>query len=365
MHIHREPIRPTSWQLQEHGRAFPPNYLHVSWRDYLYWDVELRALIGDLSARVNHFSASTGMAMRHCHASSRTSRRAARAHRRARTSLSRRACAAPRRTAAIGSRPPTAVQAAVAELYRLAGRPRPGRTATARHFSGAELVAIMRGDVGPARHSGAADRRAVATIRRRSSALRDGADGVIKKPFHFEVLVARIDRELSASATVEELRSDNRALDARVVERAIELGELQRPAGRRAKPSAPACRLVAATARAIKSRTAGADVVAVQRQRDIGDDEARPCRRNRGARASTLSAWNGCVPISLAIASVSWISPPAPRLAVARARPSPRAGGCSGRSPPSRDGASSGAGFSTRPRTSVSAPSRRPGVTMP
>ena len=44
MHIHREPIRPTSWQLQEHGRAFPPNYLHESWRDYLYWDVELRAV---------------------------------------------------------------------------------------------------------------------------------------------------------------------------------------------------------------------------------------------------------------------------------------------------------------------------------
>ena len=41
MHIQREPIRPTSWQLQEHGRAFPPNYLHDSWRDYLYWDVEL------------------------------------------------------------------------------------------------------------------------------------------------------------------------------------------------------------------------------------------------------------------------------------------------------------------------------------
>ena len=37
----REPIRPTTWQLQEHGRAFPPNYLHDSWRDYLYWDVEL------------------------------------------------------------------------------------------------------------------------------------------------------------------------------------------------------------------------------------------------------------------------------------------------------------------------------------
>ena len=41
MHIQRDPIRPTSWQLQEHGRAFPPNYLHESWRDYLYWDVEL------------------------------------------------------------------------------------------------------------------------------------------------------------------------------------------------------------------------------------------------------------------------------------------------------------------------------------
>ena len=46
MHIQREPIRPTSWQLQEHGRAFPPNYLHESWRDYLYWDVELRSLVG-------------------------------------------------------------------------------------------------------------------------------------------------------------------------------------------------------------------------------------------------------------------------------------------------------------------------------
>ncbi len=43
MHIRRHPFRPTSWQLQEHGRSFPPNYLHASWRDYLYWDVELEA----------------------------------------------------------------------------------------------------------------------------------------------------------------------------------------------------------------------------------------------------------------------------------------------------------------------------------
>ena len=43
MHIARWPERPTSWQLQDHGRAFPPGYLHESWRDYLYWDVELDA----------------------------------------------------------------------------------------------------------------------------------------------------------------------------------------------------------------------------------------------------------------------------------------------------------------------------------
>ncbi|MBW8784885.1 MAG: HNH endonuclease [Novosphingobium sp.] len=35
------PIRPTSWQLQERGRGFPPNYLHETWRDWLYWDIEL------------------------------------------------------------------------------------------------------------------------------------------------------------------------------------------------------------------------------------------------------------------------------------------------------------------------------------
>jgi 5-methylcytosine-specific restriction endonuclease McrA len=32
---------PTHYQLQDHGRAFPPNYLHDSWRDFLYWDSEL------------------------------------------------------------------------------------------------------------------------------------------------------------------------------------------------------------------------------------------------------------------------------------------------------------------------------------
>lgn len=37
----QEPFSPNSFQLQENGRAFPPNYLHESWRDYLYWDSEL------------------------------------------------------------------------------------------------------------------------------------------------------------------------------------------------------------------------------------------------------------------------------------------------------------------------------------
>ena len=43
MPIYRQPWRPTSWQLQDTGRAFPPGYLHESWIDWLYWDVELEA----------------------------------------------------------------------------------------------------------------------------------------------------------------------------------------------------------------------------------------------------------------------------------------------------------------------------------
>lgn len=38
MPLTRTPVAPTSWQLQEYGRIFPPNHLHESWRDYLYWD---------------------------------------------------------------------------------------------------------------------------------------------------------------------------------------------------------------------------------------------------------------------------------------------------------------------------------------
>ena len=40
---YRRPWRPTSFELQENGRAFPPSYLHETWRDYLYWDSELES----------------------------------------------------------------------------------------------------------------------------------------------------------------------------------------------------------------------------------------------------------------------------------------------------------------------------------
>ena len=41
MFLKKTPKRPNTWGLLENGRSFPPNYLHKSWRDYLYWDAEL------------------------------------------------------------------------------------------------------------------------------------------------------------------------------------------------------------------------------------------------------------------------------------------------------------------------------------
>ncbi|PLX38325.1 MAG: HNH endonuclease [Hyphomicrobiales bacterium] len=35
------PFRPTLHDLHINGRRFPPNYLHDSWVDFLYWDTEL------------------------------------------------------------------------------------------------------------------------------------------------------------------------------------------------------------------------------------------------------------------------------------------------------------------------------------
>ncbi|NWH07590.1 MAG: HNH endonuclease [Alphaproteobacteria bacterium] len=41
MHPFQKPHRPTVQELHANGRLFPPNYLHESWNDYLYWDSEL------------------------------------------------------------------------------------------------------------------------------------------------------------------------------------------------------------------------------------------------------------------------------------------------------------------------------------
>ena len=43
MSVAMKAIRPTSWQLQQYGKRFPPNYLHETWQDWLYWDIELKA----------------------------------------------------------------------------------------------------------------------------------------------------------------------------------------------------------------------------------------------------------------------------------------------------------------------------------
>lgn len=39
--LSRKAFKPTAMQLQNIGRKFPPNHLHYSWMDYLYWDAEL------------------------------------------------------------------------------------------------------------------------------------------------------------------------------------------------------------------------------------------------------------------------------------------------------------------------------------
>ena len=58
-------------------------------------------------------------------------------------------------------------------------------------------------------------------------ALGAGADDVVAKPFDFEVLVARIERGLRRARAVRALRDDNAALDARIVERALEVSDLK------------------------------------------------------------------------------------------------------------------------------------------
>jgi two-component system, OmpR family, phosphate regulon response regulator PhoB len=114
---------------------------------------------------------------------------------------------------------------AIAELYRL-----PIELVVAEldmpRMSGAELARAIRGEVqwndipvmlitGKSEPKGAV------------RAYEAGADDVILKPFHFEVLFARIDRRIDRLRNYKRLQEDNAVLDARVVERAIEIGELR------------------------------------------------------------------------------------------------------------------------------------------
>ena len=41
MNLSKKPYQPTMEDLNNSGKNFPPNFLHESWMDYLYWDVEL------------------------------------------------------------------------------------------------------------------------------------------------------------------------------------------------------------------------------------------------------------------------------------------------------------------------------------
>ena len=41
MTLNQKPTQPSTEDLHKNGKNFPPNFLHESWMDYLYWDVEL------------------------------------------------------------------------------------------------------------------------------------------------------------------------------------------------------------------------------------------------------------------------------------------------------------------------------------
>ena len=43
LQLTNKPYAPTVEDLHRNGRNFPPNFLHESWMDYLYWDIELEA----------------------------------------------------------------------------------------------------------------------------------------------------------------------------------------------------------------------------------------------------------------------------------------------------------------------------------
>jgi DNA-binding response OmpR family regulator len=114
---------------------------------------------------------------------------------------------------------------AIAELYRLPIDLVLSELSMPR-MSGAELARAIRGEARwndlPIMLITGKSKPAEAV-----RAYEGGADDVILKPFHFEVLVARIERRIDRMRFVRQLRDDNAALDARVIERAIQIGELR------------------------------------------------------------------------------------------------------------------------------------------
>jgi CheY-like chemotaxis protein len=132
-----------------------------------------------------------------------------------------------RRLAEAGYRVTTADSgaSAIAELYRLPIDLVLAELNMAR-MGGAELARAIRGEVqwndipimlitGQSEPKGAV------------RAYEAGVDDVILKPFHFEVLIARIGRRIDSARAFKRLQDDNAALDARVIERAIQIGELK------------------------------------------------------------------------------------------------------------------------------------------
>ena len=41
INLNQTPYVPSNFQLKDIGRSYPPNFLHKSWNDFLYWDSEL------------------------------------------------------------------------------------------------------------------------------------------------------------------------------------------------------------------------------------------------------------------------------------------------------------------------------------
>ncbi len=58
-------------------------------------------------------------------------------------------------------------------------------------------------------------------------ALGEGADDYVIKPFDFDVVAARIERLMNRARAFDALRRANAALDGRIAQRAVEIGELR------------------------------------------------------------------------------------------------------------------------------------------